>query len=51
MDVDVDEGSTSGVSTINSTKSPRLHLTDLRHNQHCMEVVDAIHSQRQENEQ
>ncbi|XP_076042610.1 apoptotic signal-regulating kinase 1 isoform X3 [Oratosquilla oratoria] len=39
----MEEGSTSGVSTIHSTKSAKLPQ-DLHHSKHCLEVQEAIHS-------
>lgn len=44
----VEEGSTSGVSTINSTKSAKL-LHDLHHSKHCHLLQDNLQSTRVEN--
>lgn len=44
----VEEGSTSGVSTINSTKSAKL-LHDLHHSKHCHHLQDNLQASRVEN--
>lgn len=44
----VEEGSTSGVSTINSTKSAKL-LHDLHHSKHCHLLQDNLQATRVEN--
>lgn len=44
----VEEGSTSGVSTINSTKSAKL-LRDLHHSKHCHHLQDNLQASRVEN--
>lgn len=44
----VEEGSTSGVSTINSTKSAKL-LRDLHHSKHCHLLQDNLQAARVEN--
>lgn len=44
----VEEGSTSGVSTINSTKSAKL-LHDFHHSKHCHQLQESLQATRAEN--
>ncbi|KAG7174571.1 Mitogen-activated protein kinase kinase kinase 15-like [Homarus americanus] len=44
----VEEGSTSGVSTINSTKSAKL-LHDFHHSKHCHHLQESLQATRTEN--
>ena len=44
----VEEGSTSGVSTINSTKSAKL-LHDYHHSKYCSLIQDSLQATRAEN--